>query len=301
MNRQEWLKERKTYIGGSDLGSICGVNKYKTPLDVYLEKTSDSVEEIDNQYTHWGNILEGVIAKEYARVTGNKVVEPIGTLRHKEHEFLGANVDYFVNGGEFILECKTASIRVADEWGEAGTDQIPDSYKCQVAYYAAIADVPKVDIAVLIGGNDFRIYTYHRNKDLETKLLQVAVNFWHNHIVKNNPPEASNLQDLENLYPSSNGMEVTISDEVLQDVQRLNELKEHAKSVDEEVKALQESIKKYMKDNEILVDSSGHVFATWKTGKARIALDTKKLQAEHQGIYQQYLHECKAPRTFRLK
>ena len=39
-SREEWLRERKTYLGGSDLGSIIGANKYKTALDVYLEKTS---------------------------------------------------------------------------------------------------------------------------------------------------------------------------------------------------------------------------------------------------------------------
>jgi predicted phage-related endonuclease len=27
-NRQEWLGERKNYIGGSDLGAICGLSPY---------------------------------------------------------------------------------------------------------------------------------------------------------------------------------------------------------------------------------------------------------------------------------
>lgn len=45
--------------------------------------------------------------------------------------------------------------------GEVGTDQIPEVYKYQqVAYYAAITGVSRVDIAVLIGGQDFRIYQY---------------------------------------------------------------------------------------------------------------------------------------------
>ena len=28
-------------IGGSDVGAICGVNNYKTPLDVYMEKIGE--------------------------------------------------------------------------------------------------------------------------------------------------------------------------------------------------------------------------------------------------------------------
>ena len=170
MSREQWLKERKTYIGGSDLGSICSVNKYKSALDVYLDKIGDSIEEITNEKCYWGNVLEDVVASEYAKRTGNQVVEPIGLMRHSEYPFIACNIDRFVNGGEYILECKTAGFMMADKWGVEGTDEIPDSYKCQVAYYAAIADVPKVDIAVLIGGQEFRIYTYIRDESLEKHL-----------------------------------------------------------------------------------------------------------------------------------
>jgi putative phage-type endonuclease len=301
MNRQEWLKERKNYLGGSDIGAICGINKYKTALDVYMDKTSDEVEEVNNNYTHWGNILENVVANEYAKVTGNKVVEPIGTIYHPEHSFLAANIDRFVNGGDYILECKTANNFAASDWGQEGTDEIPESYKCQVAYYAGIADVSKVDIAVLIGGNDFRIYRYMRDRKLESQLFQIAINFWNKHIIPRQAPEARNANDLDILYPESNGSQIEICDSILQDVKRLKELKAQAESIEYEAKGLKENIKKYMKDNELLVDATGHEFATWKTQKARKSLDTKALQLEHQDIYQQYLHECKAPRVLRLK
>lgn len=301
MNRQEWLKERKNYLGGSDIGAICGINKYKTALDVYMDKTSDEVEEVNNNYTHWGSILENVVANEYARVTGNKVVEPIGTIYHPEYSFLAANIDRFVNGGDYILECKTAGNFAASDWGKEGTDEIPESYKCQVAYYAGIADVSKVDIAVLIGGNDFRIYRYMRDRKLENQLFQIAINFWNKHIIPRIAPEARNANDLDILYPESNGSQIEICDSVLRDIQRLKELKAQAESIEYEAKGLKENIKKYMKDNELLVDASGNEFATWKTQKARMSLNTKALQLEHQDIYQKYLYECKAPRVLRLK
>ena len=66
-SREEWLLLRKTYLGGSDLGAVIGVNKYKTALDVYLEKTSEFVEEVNNDATYWGNVLEGVVAQEYSK------------------------------------------------------------------------------------------------------------------------------------------------------------------------------------------------------------------------------------------
>lgn len=36
--RLEWLRERQKGIGGSDIGAILGLNKYKTAFEVYLEK-----------------------------------------------------------------------------------------------------------------------------------------------------------------------------------------------------------------------------------------------------------------------
>ena len=72
---------------------------------------------------HWGTLLEDVIAKEYAQVTGYDVeIEP-NTIHHPEYKFLGANidrwVDRWVNNGTYILECKTASFTKAKEWGDS--------------------------------------------------------------------------------------------------------------------------------------------------------------------------------------
>jgi predicted phage-related endonuclease len=97
------------------------------------------------------------------------------------------------------------------DWGEEGTDQLPESYLIQSAWYAAVCDVPKVDIAVLIGGQDFRIYTYHRNKEFEDKLIKIACNFWYNHIEKRIPPKCSSLADTFNLFPVGNHKELTAS------------------------------------------------------------------------------------------
>ena len=187
-SREEWLLMRKTYLGGSDLGAVIGVNKYKTALDVYLEKTSEHYPETSNDGTYWGNVLEDVVAQEYSKRVNLPVEVETKLLRHKEHEFLAANIDRWVGNKEYVLECKTAGFMMSKEWGEEGSDSIPESYLVQSAWYAAICDVPKVDIAVLIGGQDFRIYTYQRNKEFEDKLIKIACNFWHNHVLKRIPP-----------------------------------------------------------------------------------------------------------------
>ena len=302
MEREQWLKERKTYIGGSDVAALCGLNKYKSAMGIYLEKTSADVEETEiTGAMEWGTRLEDTIACAYSTRTGFTIeVEP-NVIRHPEHSFIAANIDRWADGKKHILECKTAGFMMSKEWGEEYTDQIPESYLCQVAYYAAICNVEKIDIAVLIGGQDFRIYTYNRNRDFESKLIKVACNFWHNHVLKGIPPEATSTDDVLALYPKAKGVEVEADNGVASVIETLKYLKEKEKNLNDTIKKLQFEVQDYMKDADILVDHSGHCLATWKNMNPRITFDTKKLQEEHKDIYQQYAKEKEGSRMFLIK
>jgi putative phage-type endonuclease len=302
IERENWLKERKTYIGGSDVSALCGLNKYKSAMGIYLEKTSADVEETEiTGAMEWGTRLEDAIAEAYSIRTGFTIeVEP-NVIRHPEHSFIAANIDRWADGKKHILECKTAGFMMSKEWGEEYTDQVPESYLCQIAYYAAICDVEKVDIAVLIGGQDFRIYTYNRNREFESKLIKVACNFWHNHILKGIPPEATSTDDILALYPKAQGVMLEADNEIVDKVVKLRELKNEEKTICNAVKNLQFEIQGFMKDADVLVDASGDCLATWKNSNPRITLDTKKLQEEHKDIYQQYVKEKEGSRMFLIK
>lgn len=47
LDHKEWLKYRKRGIGGSDAGAVCGLNPYRTAMQVYYDKISDDIEEKD--------------------------------------------------------------------------------------------------------------------------------------------------------------------------------------------------------------------------------------------------------------
>ncbi len=299
--RIEWLKERKTYIGGSDIGCILGLSRFKTPLDIFLDKTTDRVDESMSEAAYWGRMFEDIVAKEYAKRTGHEIDRPDGLIRHKEHSFIAANIDKWVNGKSHILECKTTHFLKGNEWGEEGTDEIPELYKCQVAYYSAICDVEKVDIAVLIGGQGFRMYTYYKNREFEDKLIRVACLFWNNHILKGIAPSASNLEDIASLYPKSDGSTIKADEQIVQDVEALKAIKNEEKLLIENKISLETKIKSCIGNHDALVNGAGEVIATWRNVKPRQVLDTKKLQEEHQDIYQQYLSEKEAGRMFLVK
>lgn len=50
MDHETWLQYRKKGIGGSDAGSICGLNPYSTAISVFQDKTQLQAEEkADNE------------------------------------------------------------------------------------------------------------------------------------------------------------------------------------------------------------------------------------------------------------
>lgn len=301
MSRQEWLRERKNYLGGTDLAAICGLSPYRTALDVYLDKTSDDIAENTNSAMRWGSLLEDVIAKAYSEDTGYDVTIEPNTIYHPSIKFLGANIDRWANNKTHILECKTAGFTKSKEWGDSGTDQIPESYLIQVAYYAAICNVSKIDIAVLIGGQDFRIYTYLKNNNLEDKLIKIACNFWYNHVEKKIAPKCVNTKDTFNLFPQSNNKEITAKEGILAKLEELKKARLSEEEIQKTIERLKVEIQEFMQDYDVLIDENGNIIATWKNTAPRTCFDLKRFKDEAKELYLKYVNVAKQSRVFLIK
>ena len=93
--REEWLAERNKGIGGSDIATILGLSKWKSPLQLFLEKTGKVVAEdlSDKEVIYWGNVLEDVVAKEFERRTGKKVRKRNVMFCDDKYPYMRANVD----------------------------------------------------------------------------------------------------------------------------------------------------------------------------------------------------------------
>jgi len=309
ISREQWLADRKYYIGGSDEAALLGVSPWRTPLDVFLEKTGDATPFEGNDATYWGTRLEDVVAEEYARRTGNKVRRRNAVLVHPEHDFLRANLDREIVGQKRILECKTAGLRSADSWGEDGTDQVPDYYLPQVAHYMAVTGATGADVAVLIGGQDFRIYHVERDLELERLVLERAVQFWHDHVVPRVPPPPMSAQDVVRLFPSDDGNTVDATPEVAAAVQRLAEVRAQIKALqgDKDDPApgteafLANEVKTFLGSAAVLRGPNGKPMATWKAAKDATRFDAKRFAAEHPDLFQQYQTTVAGARRFLLK
>jgi putative phage-type endonuclease len=212
----EWLALRQQGIGGSDASVACGMSPYKQAAILYLEKRGEREPDdlSDNERVYWGTVLEDVVANEYSRRTGRKVRRVNRILQSKAHPFMLASLDRDVVGEKRILECKTTD-KHTQGWGDPGTDQVPSHYLMQTQHYLAVTGAEIADLAVLIGGNDFRIYTIQRDEDLIQAMIQLETEFWKN-VVEGNPPaidfDAKNaLETVKLLYPGTDGSTVELA------------------------------------------------------------------------------------------
>src|SRR5690349_22686234 len=89
-DRVQWLSARRSGVGGSDAAAALGLSKFKTPYQLWLEKTRllepddlDAVERV-----HFGRIMEDIIAREYARRNGVKVRRRKQIIRHPKYPWM---------------------------------------------------------------------------------------------------------------------------------------------------------------------------------------------------------------------
>ena len=158
LSKEEWLRYRKLGIGGSDVAAILGISKWMSEIELWLTKTNQTNElPIENEAMEWGTIMEPIIRNHFVKVTGKKVIELKAMLQHPQYPFMLADVDGITvddNGNPSIVEIKTASEYKRSEWEQG----VPTYYEMQVRHYLAVTGLKKAYVAVLIGGNSFKIY-----------------------------------------------------------------------------------------------------------------------------------------------
>lgn len=294
--RQDWLQARKAGIGGSDAAAILGISKYRTPLQVYLDKIGELPEQPDNPAMLWGRTLEPVIRQRYSDITGREVHMHDGIIRCDAHPFMLANLDGFTEDGR-VLEIKTA--RSAEGWGEPGSDEIPEVYQCQVQHYMVVTGFVVADVAVLIGGSDFRLYEVPADQELQEIMVEREAAFWRR-VEAHNPPEPETLSDMALRFRKSVSGEVEATPEAIAAVSGLKALREEIKRLEAEEDRMKVLIQGCLGDKEGLT-INGKLAATWKSSKPTSRFDTESFKAGHADLYNQYLKTGEASRRFLLK
>ena len=109
LSKEDWLRYRKCGITGTDAGAILGLNPYRSAFQVYHDKISETIENIDNEAMRQGRDLEDYVAQRFTEATGLKVRRANAIYQSEEHPLLLADFDRLIVGQKAGLECKTVS------------------------------------------------------------------------------------------------------------------------------------------------------------------------------------------------
>lgn len=301
MTNEEWLEWRKKGIGGSDVATICGLNKYKSALELWMEKRGYKQDEEAGESAYWGTTLEHIVREEFIKRSGLEVDTINLMLKHPKYEFMLANVDGIVidqEGKKCIFEAKTASAYKADQWKD---DEIPEVYMLQIQHYMLVTGYERAYIAVLIGGNTFKYKVVDKDEELINMIIQIEKQFW-DCVVNDIPPEVDGSESctnmLNSLYASSKkGNSIILPDEAQLIIEEYNRNKEQESYYTEKKNECINKLKSLMEDNEVATINNSTI--TWKSSVSE-RIDTKKLKEEQPEIYIKYLKKINM-RRFMIK
>ena len=288
-------ENRHEYIGASEIGIIMGVGLFKTPFQLWCEKTQkinpeENISTEQEERMLMGTMLEDVIAQHYAKKHDVAVRRAPKVYVHPKYPFLRGHADRIVTGTEKGLECKNTSEYNFDKWN--GED-IPEQYILQCQWLMGLSGRKEWDIAVLIGGNKYKDKPIKFDKDLFEHMVEVAVDFWNNNVLKDVPPaltEADN-DTIKNLYPSNNeelldltGIDKALLDSFEEAVAQRQELKMHQKQINDEIAEIEAKIKYVIKENAGVLTQKYKV--TWKLQKGQVTYDKEQMIADE--VYDKY-------------
>lgn len=296
---EQWHFRRSLGIGGSEAGTILGLNKYQTAWDLWAIKTGrmPAPDLSDNMAVKMGHKLEQTVAELYAEVTGKQVRRSNIHHQHKEKPWLVGNLDRVVVGEKRGLECKTASSFAAkgkfgkgNQYSPTGElvilcDEVPDTYLIQVQHYMAVTGLTVFDLAVLIDGRDFRIFTIHRNDDLIAEIESQLTAFWFDNVISDIAPDGAPIAESEVIK----GATIEATQDITSLIDAHKELAEAINELKAEQDKVDEAIKSFIGDSEILV-ADGHQLASYKTVNSN-RFDTAAFKKSEPALYQQYVKQ----------
>ncbi|CAL7961357.1 putative YqaJ domain-containing protein [Gammaproteobacteria bacterium] len=278
--------DRTKGLGGSDIPALLGFSKWKTPLDLYLEKTGEKENDITKQNTrhilNMGKMLEPYVIQSFQEDEGVKVIRQQERIFHPKHKFLWGTIDGMC--GDQVIEIKTTSSYVTD-W----KNNVPLHVLAQVAYYAHLLNSAGAKIIVMFRDTgEIRTYSYQRNQDSEEQMINHAIKFWDS-VCKKTPPAPTSYEECQLLFKDvAPDKKVIATGEDITTISKMLQLK---KEIDEKEKAydvLKTSICSKLEDAPLLVDEQGNCLVTWKERNSS-RLSTEALKTAYPAAYSECL------------
>ena len=297
-SKEEWLKLRRELgIGGSDSGSVVGMNPYKSAYALFAEKTGQIPEFEGNLTTEVGSYLEPFVAELFERETGKKVRRKNRILVNTDYPWAFGDVDRLVVGEKALLEIKTTNS--LPNMRKFKNGEYPESWYCQITHYLAVSGLEKAYLAVLIGCKDFMVFEIERDEE-EIAALMGAEEKFYNNVKTKTPPAVDGMKStdeaISTIYPDSNGDIVSLM-AYETDLMQFLAMKAQIESLEEQKKQMANRVKTFMK--EAGKGESNRYKVTWNT-TVKKTFDTEAFAKDHKDIDLNKYYKTSSYRTFKV-
>lgn len=183
---------RRSHLTATAAVAVAGLNPWRTPMSVWLDycdPTRPEKSPAEQRRMNRGHFLEAPVARHYAR-RNRASVKVCRTVIHPGHDWIAASPDreVKVDGKDpWGLEIKVVGARLADHWGESGSDEIPTYVRGQVEWQMACMGWARCDVAALVDG-EYREYVVLRDADIFESMRELGDQFWREHVLSRVPP-----------------------------------------------------------------------------------------------------------------
>lgn len=297
----EQLAERRLGLGASDSGAAVGLSKWKTRLELYLEKIGQpSANDAEALHLEMGHALEPMILSRFERLQNvtvfdrqRKFVDPTWPKRW-------ATVDG-ISSDKAVVNAKSVGIADPREWGDPDEEgQVPMEYLISCQHEMACTGLSVAWVPLVVLNRQFRIYRVRRDDDLLNLVTTKEQGFW-SMVEARTPPEPSNLEDVVRLWPShAEGRPIVATAAIADVVALLKASKAQAKKIEAEQKALKLSIQTHMKTAAELV-YEGSIICTWRQAQPSQKFDEESFALRHPKVWRKYLKDVPGSRRMLTK
>ena len=299
MSREAWLEKRRLSIGGSDAGTLLGLNPHTSPYALWAEKSGKVIPEdiSDKEAVRLGNDLEQYVADRWMEKTGKKCRKANHFIYNSDYPWAHANIDRDVIGEKAGLECKTTSSWEILQQCKEG--KYPDTWYAQVTHYMMVTGAERWYLGVLVLGKGFYEFTIERNEDEIRALAGAEEAFWLR-VKSNTPPPLDGTEAtqtaLKTVLGDSRPGQATDLAGVGNHVEMYCILRDRIKEMETELSEHQAIIMQYMGSAE--KGTYGNTTVSFKS-QSRKTFDKKSFEAANGPIADVFFNES-TNRPFRV-
>lgn len=196
LSEKDWLKVHHKTLGSSDIGTVMGLNPYKSALELFHYKIADEPRDSQRESAFHGKNLEAYVAKIWQHYDPEepsfyntmlnfqekRIIRRCRKVNafiyHPELPFFHTSPDRYIycpQRGKGLLEIKTMSSYVSKLY----ISGLPPAYTVQLQQQLLVTGLEWGEVAILKDGNTFEVIPFERNEEIIAEIIEKGKAFFH--------------------------------------------------------------------------------------------------------------------------